>query len=124
MTIVTPIPQIAGPHGARNDRRQPQPLVSFQRQELTQILSVYGRMVAAGEWKDYAIDAGRETAVFSVYRRATEYPLFRIEKRPKLTNRQGAYAVLGPGGQILKRGRDLSQVLRVFDKKRLEVVGR
>ncbi len=86
------------------------------------ILAVYGRMVAAGEWKDYSIDFLRERAVFSVFRRATEHPLYRIEKRPKDAQKQGAYSVLGHDGQILKRGRDLKTVMRVFDKKLIRVV--
>lgn len=122
MTTVTPLPRPAGPQPARGEQGRGLAPVAFQRHELTQILSVYGRMVAAGEWRDYAIDIGRDAATFSVFRRAAEFPLYRIEKRPKLAQKQGAYAVLGPAGQILKRGRDLGQVLRVFDKKRFEVV--
>jgi hypothetical protein len=79
-------------------------------------------MVAAGEWRDYAIDWLKEAAIFSVYRRTSEVPLFRIEKRPKLRNRQGAYSVIGATGVILKRGHDLQHVLRVFDKKLLRLV--
>ena len=94
----------------------------FDRREFDQILQVYGRMVALGEWRDYALSFGREVAVFAVYRRATEMPLYRIEKRPKLRNRQGAYAVLNAAGLVLKRGRDLAQVLKVLDAKRLSVV--
>ncbi len=78
---------------------------------------MYGRKVAEGEWRDYAIDMLREKAVFSVFRRASEYPLYRIEKRPKLARRQGAYCVITPSGQILKRGHDLKNVLRVIDKR-------
>jgi hypothetical protein len=89
--------------------------VTFGRQELSEILRVYGRMVAAGEWRDYAIDHGRERAVFSVFRRTAEAPLYRIEKNPRLANRQGAYAVVSTNGMILKRGPDLARVLRVFD---------
>ena len=97
-------------------------IVSFHRRELGAILSVYGRMVAAGEWRDYAIDHMREAAVFSVFRRTSEAPLYRIEKRPKLAQRQGAYAVVALDGQVLKRGRDLTQVLKVFDRKLLKLV--
>jgi hypothetical protein len=97
--------------------------VTFDRRELNAILSVYGRMVATGEWRDYAIDWLKEAAIFSVYRRTSEVPLFRIEKRPRLKNRQGAYSVIGATGVILKRGHELSQVLRVFDKKLLRLVG-
>ncbi|WP_304171180.1 DUF2794 domain-containing protein [Phenylobacterium aquaticum] len=96
--------------------------VFFDRRELTRILHLYGRMVAAGEWRDYAIGANDEVCVFSVYRRASENPLYRIEKRPALARRQGAWAVIGDGGMILKRGHELDQVLRVFDKGRFKVV--
>ena len=88
---------------------------TFTRQELTAILAVYGRKVAAGEWRDYAIDLGRDKAVFSVFRRASEVPLFRIEKSPKLARKQGAYSVMAPAGLILKRGHDLVRVLSVLE---------
>ncbi|MCT8972299.1 DUF2794 domain-containing protein [Microbaculum marinisediminis] len=91
--------------------------VSFDRRELGEILNVYGRMVAAGEWRDYAIDALKEKAVFSVFRRACEAPLYRIEKNPKLARRQGAYSVITTTGLILKRGHDLSRVLRAIDRR-------
>lgn len=91
--------------------------ICFNRAELMEILSLYGRMVAAGEWRDYAIDMGREKAVFSVFRRTTEFPLYRIEKNPQLARKQGAYSVVAPNGLILKRGPDLSRVLAVLDKK-------
>lgn len=91
--------------------------VTFDRKELDLILRVYGRMVAANEWRDYAIDHLREQAVFSVYRRASETPLFRIVKTPKLARKQGAYAVLSAAGAVLKRGHELSRVLAVFDKQ-------
>lgn len=90
--------------------------VAFNRQEMSQILTVYGRHVAAGEWRDYALDFGREKAVFSVFRRASEVPLFRIEKNPKLARKQGAFSVIAATGLILKRGADLRRVLQVFDK--------
>ncbi|KIN63088.1 DUF2794 domain containing protein [Sulfitobacter noctilucicola] len=86
------------------------------------ILSLYGRMVAAGEWRDYGISCLKEMAVFSVFRRTAEIPLYRIEKRPKLRNRQGMYAVVGPGGQILRRGHDLKSVLRVLERKLIRAV--
>ena len=89
--------------------------VRFNRQELSEILNVYGRMVAAGEWRDYAIDMGRETAAFSVYRRTSEFPLYRIVKNPKLAKKQGAFSVVTATGLILKRGSELSRVLGVFD---------
>lgn len=97
-------------------------VIAFDRRELSDILNIYGRMVAAGEWRDYAIDWMKEAAVFSIFRRASEMPLFRIEKRPKLRAKQGAYAVVGAGGQVLKRGHDLRQVLRVFDAKLIKAV--
>lgn len=96
--------------------------VSFHRTELSVILGVYGRMVAAGEWKDYSIDFLRDVAIFSVFRRATEHPLYRIEKRPRDAQRQGAYAVIGHDGRVLKRGRDLKAVMRVFDAKLIRAV--
>lgn len=96
--------------------RHSAPIISFNRRELTAILKVYGRMVSAGEWRDYAIDTLKDRAVFSVFRRASEMPLFRIEKNPKLARRQGAFSVLAAGGLVLKRGHDLDGVLRVFDK--------
>jgi hypothetical protein len=79
-------------------------------------------MVAAGEWRDYGISSLKEIAVFSIFRRTAEQPLYRIEKRPKLRSKQGEYSVIGMDGQILKRGHDLKTVLRVFDKKRIRVV--
>jgi hypothetical protein len=96
--------------------------VRFDRIELGRILTIYGRMVAAGEWRDYAIDFLSEVAAFSIFRRTSEVPLFTIEKRPKLRNRQGQYAVIAAGGHVLKRGHDLTQVLRVFDKKLLKAL--
>ena len=96
--------------------------VFFERRELTRLLALYGRMVAAGEWRDYGIAGLAESAVFSVSRRASEAPLYRIERRPALARRQGAWAVIGQGGVILKRGHELDQVLRVFDRGRLKVV--
>ena len=88
----------------------------FDRHELNTILNLYGRKVAAGEWRDYAIDFNRDTAVFSVFRHASQCPLYRIEKNPKLARRQGAYSVITPTGLILKRGPDLARVLAVLDK--------
>ncbi|MGK9053228.1 DUF2794 domain-containing protein [Neorhizobium sp. CSC1952] len=95
--------------------RDPVP-VTFHRRELDAILRIYGRMVGEGEWKDYAIDHLKDRAVFSVFKRSGEMPLFRIEKNPKLANKQGAYSVLNTHGTILKRGHELPQVLKVFDK--------
>jgi hypothetical protein len=98
--------------------------VRFERGELNRILTLYGRMVAAGEWRDYAIDFLDEAAVFSIFRRTSEMPLFRVEKRPKLKARQGMYAVIAATGHILKRGHDLAQVLRVFDKTLMKATAR
>ena len=92
-------------------------LVTFDRLELRDIFNLYGRMVAAGEWKDYALDFSIQKAVFSIYRRASDFALYRIEKYPKLTRKQGAYCVLGSNGQILKRGSELPRVLQVLEKK-------
>ena len=96
--------------------------VFFHRLELDAILRVYGRMVAAGEWRDYSIVGQTDAAVFAVYRRSGEQPWYRIEKRPALARRQGEWAVLGQGGMVLKRGHDLAQVLRLFDRRRFTLV--
>jgi hypothetical protein len=90
--------------------------IMFDRRELMAVLSLYSRMVAAGEWKDYAIDSLRDCAVFSVFRRASETPLYRIEKTPRLSRKQGAFSVVNANGIILKRGHELGSVLRVFDR--------
>ena len=90
--------------------------VTFHRKELDAILRVYSRMVAEGEWRDYAIDHLKDRAVFSVFRRTSEVPLFRIEKNPKLARKQGAFSVTAASGLILKRGHEIAQVLKVFDK--------
>ncbi|MFD2238686.1 DUF2794 domain-containing protein [Aureimonas populi] len=97
-------------------------VVSFDRRELSEILKVYGRMVAAGEWRDYAIDTLKDRAVFSIFRRFSEMPIYRVEKDPRLARRQGAFSVIAAGGLVMKRGHDLAQVLRVFDKS-LKLVG-
>jgi hypothetical protein len=91
-------------------------VVAFDRRELQAIMGLYGRMVAAGEWRDYAMDFLKDKAVFSIFRRTSEQPLYRIEKNPELRNRQGMYAVHAPGGLIMRRGHELAQVLRVIDK--------
>ncbi len=93
------------------------PIVVFDRLELGQILRIYGFQVAAGEWRDYAIDMLKDRAVFSVFRHSSEVPLYRIEKNPRLARRQGAYSVIAASGHILKRGRDLDKVLRVLERK-------
>jgi hypothetical protein len=106
-----------------NSPSAPRPAVTFfERRELDALLRLYGRMVAAGEWRDYGIDGLREAAVFSVFRRTSEAPLYRIEKRPGLARRQGAWAVIGQGGVVLKRGHELEQVLKLFEPKRLRIV--
>lgn len=97
-------------------------VVAFDRKELAVILSLYGRMVAAGEWRDYGMSFLRDIAVFSVFRRAAEHPLYRIEKRPRLRNAQGMYAVVSMDGQVLRRGHDLSAVLRVLERKLIRPV--
>ena len=89
--------------------------MTFERKELDRILGLYGRKVAEGEWRDYAIDFLKDRAVFSVFRRASEIPIYRIEKNPKLSRRQGAYSVISATGLILKRGHELDRVLRVLD---------
>ena len=113
MGTVTPFPA---------SHRGSAPQVGFDRAELSRILDLYGRMVAAGEWRDYAIDLGREAAVFSAFRRAAERPEVRIEKRPALRGRQGQWALVGEGGAVLKRGHDLAPVLAPVERRLLKVV--
>jgi hypothetical protein len=108
--------------GARDMSPATVPQVTFDRPELNRILTVYGRMVAAGEWRDYALDFLEDAAVFSIFRHASEMPLFRVEKRPRLRAKQGQYSVIAAGGVILKRGQELAQVLKVFDKKLLKAL--
>ncbi|WP_300011119.1 DUF2794 domain-containing protein [uncultured Roseobacter sp.] len=96
--------------------------IAFHRTELSVILSLYGRFVAAGEWRDYGISCLRDVAVFSVFRRTAETPMYRIEKRPKMRDKQGMYAVVGMDGQILRRGHDLKTVLRVLERKLIRAV--
>lgn len=96
--------------------------VAFDRREMGVILSVYGRMVAAGEWRDYGISCLKDKAIFSIFRRTAETPIYRIEKHPKLRNRQGQFMVIGMDGQILKRGNDLKTVLRVLERKLIRAV--
>lgn len=116
MTEVFPFPS--------NSKRSSKGLsqVAFDRHELSAILNVYGQMVSKGDWKDYAMDFLRDKAVFSVYRRASEHPLYRIEKKPALRKKQGQFSVIAPGGLVLKRGHDLKTVLKVFDKARFRSV--
>jgi len=103
-------------------RRAPAETVSFDRQELGVILSVYGRFVAAGLWRDYGISCLRERAVFSIFRRTAEHPVYRVEKVPQLRKRQGLYVLIGPEGQVLKRGADLRSVLSPLERKLLRAL--
>lgn len=112
MTLLPPIPL----------HPQAPEQVAFHRTELSLMLGLYGRMVAAGEWRDYGMSFLREVAIFSVFRRTAENPLYRIEKRPKLRLKQGQYSVVAMDGQILKRGNDLGQVLRVLERKLIRSV--
>ena len=91
--------------------------VTFNRLELNRILNLYGRMVADGEWRDYALDFLKDRAVFSVFRRASEVPIYRIEKDPRLARKQGMYSVISATGLILRRGQELERVLLVIDRK-------
>ena len=109
----TPAPRMAEPRESRT---------RFDRPELKRILTTYGRMVMAGQGRDYAIDFRDDVAVFSIFRRSTEMPLYSIEKRPRLKERQGQYSVVAAGGQVLGRGHDLSSVLRVLERKLLRLV--
>jgi Protein of unknown function (DUF2794) len=97
--------------------------VSFNRRELDAILRVYGRKVAEGEWRDYAVDHLTDRAVFSIFRRASEMPMFRVEKVPALARKQGAYRIVAASGLILKRGHEIATVLKVLDKPKLSLVG-
>ncbi len=111
--IVTPFPAAPGRATAH---------VGFERVELMRILDLYGRMVAAGHWKDYALDFGREAAIFSAFRRAAERPEFRIEKRPALRLRQGMWSLVGEHGAVLRRGAELGPVLAPVERKLLRVI--
>jgi len=113
MGTVTPFPAPTG--------RAPTQ-IGFDRAELTRILDLYGRMVAAGHWRDYAIDLGRDAAVFAAFRRATERPEFRIEKRPALRAKQGMWALIGEQGAVLKRGHELAPVLAPVERRLLKLV--
>ena len=96
--------------------------VTFSRRELNRILDLYGRKVAAGEWRDYAIDFLKDRAVFSVFRRSSEVPIYRIEKNPKLERRQGVYSVISASGLVVRRGHELDRVLRSIDRSLALVV--
>lgn len=100
----------------------PSDVVAFHRTELSPILAVYGRAVAAGVWRDYGISMLRESAVFSIFRHSAERPLYRVEKHPRLAGRQGQYAVIAMDGRILRRGNDLRQVLRVLETALIRAV--
>jgi len=99
------------------------PQIAFDRPELTRILDLYGRMVAAGLWRDYAIDLGRDAAWFAAFRRAAERPEYRIEKRPALRHRQGMWTLIGEGGAILKRGHELGPILAPVERRLMKLVG-
>src|SRR5579884_1363136 len=103
-------------------RQPPAAQVTFDRRELRRILDLYGRKVAAGEWRDYAIDFLKDRAVFSVFRRSSEVPLYRIEKQPRLARRQGTYSVISATGLVVRRGHELDRVLRAIDRSQLAVV--
>ncbi len=105
------------PRATRPGGKQDGPVVSFDRHELREIFNLYGRRVADGDWKDYAIDFNTSKAVFSIYRRASEVPLFRVEKDPSLARKQGLYAVVTATGLVLKRGTELRRVLQVLEPK-------
>ncbi|USU04899.1 DUF2794 domain-containing protein [Sphingomonadaceae bacterium OTU29THOMA1] len=111
MGIVTPFP-----HGGQPSQ------IGFERAELTRILDLYGRMVAAGHWKDYAMNLGKDAAVFAAFRRAAERPEFRIEKRPALRGRQGMWALIGEQGMVLKRGHELGPVLAPVERRLMKLV--
>ncbi|MGJ3647115.1 DUF2794 domain-containing protein [Sphingomonas sp. GlSt437] len=113
MGSVTPFPLSHG--------RQPAQ-IGFDRLELTRILDLYGRMVTAGLWRDYAIELGQDAAIFAAFRRAAERPEYRIEKRPALRHRQGMWALVGEGGAVLKRGHELAGVLAPVERKLLKIV--
>jgi len=110
---------LRGSSAARQNAKGP---VAFHRTELDVILRIYGKRVAEGEWRDYAIDHMSDRAIFSIFRRTSEMPLYKVEKVPGLARKQGAYRVVATGGTILKRGHDLAQVLRIFDKPKLRLV--
>ncbi len=110
MGIVTPFPE----------RRAPQ--IAFDRLELARILDIYGRMVAAGHWRDYAIEMSGEVAIFSAFRRAAERPEIRIEKRPALRLRQGVWSLIGEAGVVLKRGHELSPILAPLERRLMKLV--
>jgi len=107
--------EFQGGHGASTSSVPPS-RVTFSRRELDRILNLYGRKVAAGEWRDYAIDFLKDRAVFSIFRRTAEIPIYRIEKNPRLARRQGAYSLVSATGLIVRRGHELDRVLRALDR--------
>lgn len=111
MGVVTPFPASGRPGQ-----------IGFDRAELNRILDLYGRMVAAGHWKDYAMELGSDAAVFAAFRRAAERPEFRVEKRPALRNRQGMWALIGEAGQVVKRGHELGPVLAPIERRLMKLV--
>lgn len=111
MGVVTPFPD----RGAVSQ-------IGFDRAELTRILDLYGRMVAAGHWRDYAIELGRDAAIFAAFRRASERPEYRIEKRPSLRGKQGMWALVGEGGAVVKRGQELGPVLAPVERRFMRLV--
>ena len=113
MSVVAPFP-------APWDRR---PIATFDRKELTRILDLYGRMVAAGHWRDYALRIDPDVAVFAAFRRHSEHPEIRIEKRPALRQKQGAFALVSEQGLVLKRGHDLAGVLAPLERRLMRLVG-
>jgi Protein of unknown function (DUF2794) len=119
---IEPSQSLGGGSPARGAAAAPFNQVTFTRRELNRILDLYGRKVAAGEWRDYAIDFLRDRAVFSVFRRSSEVPIYRIEKNPKAARRQGAYSVISATGLIVRRGHELERVLRAIDRSLAVVV--
>jgi hypothetical protein len=113
LSVVAPFPRIG-------DRR---PIATFERKELMRILELYGRMVAEGHWKDYALRINPDVAVFAAYRRHCERPEIRIEKRPALRLKQGAFALVGEHGMVLKRGHELAPVLAPLERRFMRLVG-
>jgi len=113
LSVVTPFPSV----------RDRQPIATFNRRELTRILDLYGRMVAAGHWRDYALRIDPDVAVFAAFRRHSERPEVRIEKRPALRLKQGAFALVGEHGAVLKRGQDLAGVLAPLERRLMRLVG-
>jgi hypothetical protein len=127
MTLGPGDPEPSQPYGGEapgvSPNLAPANHVTFDRRELSRIFGLYGRKVAAGEWRDYAIDFHKDRAIFSVFRRASEVPIYRIEKNPRLGRRQGAYSVISATGLIVRRGHELDRVLLAIDKSLQVVAG-